>query len=161
MGAALGILAFVYIFLRRHKRFAAAKKFLIFLPLTLPCLAFLSWSLYSFWCHYFSRSARYAAESAIGTGKMVGGIDEVGRTGGHGHVDVDITVEPKDGETYEEYLKRFRWKYQGYCPNCDKPCSYCEKHQHWQENHRYCDRCGFGKCHIFIKTDSYDAADIL
>ena len=89
MGVSLSLLAFVYIFLRKRKRFSAAKKFLFFLPLTLPCLAFLFWSTYI--C--FPRS---------GVAYAISG--EIGKIGGH----VDVTVKPKAGETYEEYLDRVR-----------------------------------------------------
>lgn len=52
-----------------------------------------------------------------------------------------ITVEARPGESYEEYLRRFRREYQHYCPNCDKPLShYYNLGHHW-----YCDSCGYGK----------------
>ena len=99
VGVALGILAFVYIFLRRHKRFLAAKKFLFFLPLTLPCLSFLFWYLCLLGSHHFTKGTLYVAEIAHAE---IAHFDD--GSGGY----VDVTVKPKAGETYEEYLDRVR-----------------------------------------------------
>ena len=95
IGVALGILAFVYIFLRRYKWFAAVKKFLFFLLLTLPCLAFLFW-LWNSYCRHYINQMRIDA----------------------------ITVKPIEGETYEEYLKRARRLTDHLCPKCDRPRQY-------------------------------------
>ena len=52
-----------------------------------------------------------------------------------------MTFSPCRGETYEEYLKRYRQNCLHYCPDCDKPMQsgYCYG-RYW-----YCESCGRGK----------------
>lgn len=52
-----------------------------------------------------------------------------------------LTFDACHGETYEEYLKRYRREYRHYCPDRDKPMQsgYCLM-RYW-----YCERCGRGK----------------
>lgn len=54
-----------------------------------------------------------------------------------------VTIKPESGESYEEYTKRVRREYYGYCPNCDTVMS--EKGRYRWERYRYCDNCGYGK----------------
>jgi len=52
-----------------------------------------------------------------------------------------MTFAPCRGETYDEYLKRYRQECLHYCPDCDKPMQsgYCYG-RYW-----YCESCGRGK----------------